>query len=215
VELPFTADQFFHVMRQYNQAVWPAQLGLNLLALIAVGLLAWRRPASDRWISSVLALLWAWTGIVYQLIYFTAINGAAYAFAALCLAGAIVFLWAGLIKQQLVFASHVAGRRIAGVLLVIFAMVVYPLLSVLAGHGYPDMPTFGLPCPTTIFTVGVLCFLKPPYPRYVLLAPVLWAAIGSQAAFLLGVYQDLGLLLAGAIGVVLWLRPGTAHGRTA
>jgi hypothetical protein len=69
------------------------------------------------------------------------------------------------------------------------------------------MPTFGLPCPTTIFTIGTLCLLRTPFPRHVLGAPFLWAAIGSQAAFLLGVYQDLGLLAAGLIGAGLLLKP--------
>jgi hypothetical protein len=48
-----------------------------------------------------------------------------------------------------------------------------------------------LPCPTTIFTIGVLCFLATPHPRYVLLTPILWSVVGTQAAFLFGVHQDL------------------------
>jgi hypothetical protein len=39
MKLPFTPEQFFEVFRQYNEAVWPTQLALNLVALIAIGLL--------------------------------------------------------------------------------------------------------------------------------------------------------------------------------
>lgn len=197
MKLPFTPEQFFDVFRQYNEAVWPAQLALNLIALAAIGLLVWRRPYSDRAISGILALLWAWTGIAYHLIFFTTINQAAFAFGAIFVAGAGAFLWAGVVKGQLAFASSHTTHRILGGVLIVFALVAYPALAELFGHGYPAMPTFGLPCPTTIFTIGVLCFLAAPFPRYVLAAPVLWAAIGCQAAFLLGVYQDLGLLVAG------------------
>lgn len=114
-----------------------------------------------------------------------------------------VFLFAGVIKGQLKFSSDNLSHHILGAALVAFALVIYPILAELLGHGYPAMPTFGLPCPTTIFTIGVLCFLTTPFPRYILVAPILWSAVGSQAAFLLGVYQDLGLLVAGIVAAYL------------
>ncbi|RJQ84622.1 MAG: hypothetical protein C4519_04605 [Desulfobacteraceae bacterium] len=203
MQLPFTAEQFFDLFGQYNEAVWPAQVVLNLLALGAIGLWIQGRPHSGRLISGLLAFLWAWTGIAYHWIYFTTINKAAYAFGLVFILGCAAFLWAGVIKGQLAFTSKNMIQRATGGVLVVFALFVYPALSVLFGHIYPAMPTFGLPCPTTIFTIGMLCFLAAPFPRYVLAAPVLWAAVGSQAAILLGVYQDLGLLIAGIVGVFL------------
>jgi len=69
------------------------------------------------------------------------------------------------------------------------------------------MPTFGLPCPTTIFTFGMLAFLRPPYPRYLFVLPLVWVLIASQAAFLFGMVEDLGLLPAGLVGLWLAWRP--------
>jgi hypothetical protein len=69
------------------------------------------------------------------------------------------------------------------------------------GHDYPATPTFGLPCPTTIFTIGMLMLMTPSTPRWLYIAPLLWTLVGSTAAFLLGVYQDLGLVVAGLAGV--------------
>lgn len=206
MELPFTTAQFFDVMGQYNQAVWPMQFGLTLLALIAVGLLVWRRGYSDRAIAAILGLLWLWTGIAYQLLFFTTINQAAFVFTAIYLAGAAAFFWAGVARGRMRFSATAPLRRAAGLVLLTYALLVYPALSALLGHAYPMTPTFGLPCPTTIFSIGMLCFLATPYPRYPLLAPIAWSAIGSQAAFLFGIYQDLGLLLAGVIGVLLMWR---------
>lgn len=94
-------------------------------------------------------------------------------------------------------------RATAGVALIVFALVVYPVWSAYAGHSYPATPTFGLPCPTTIFTIGVLAFAVPPYPRSPLVAPVLWCFVGAQAAFLLGVQPDLGLVAAALVGIGL------------
>ncbi len=98
-------------------------------------------------------------------------------------------------------------------LLVVFALVVYPAWSVYAGHSYPALPTFGLPCPTTIFTVGLFALLVAPYPRSTIVAPLLWCLIGGQAAFLLGVPADLGLLFAAAVAAVLLAQPRASGAR--
>ena len=94
----------------------------------------------------------------------------------------------------------------------IFAWFIYPAWTYLAGHRYPAFPTFGLPCPTTLFTIGLLAFLVKPYPRSAFVVPVLWCFVGAQAAFAFDVSADLGLIVAGVLGVVLLIRSkdGTA-----
>jgi hypothetical protein len=51
-------------------------------------------------------------------------------------------------------------------------------------------------------------------PRLVSAVPILWAAIGSSAAFILGIRADLALVVAGAILAVDTLAP-LALGRRA
>ncbi len=204
--LPFTAEQFFDVFRAYNQAVWPAQIVLVGLAVAAVVIVALQRAWSGRAVSAVLAFLWAWIAVAYHLTYFAAINPLAYAFAGVSAVGAWVFAWQGVAKGRLQFRFTRSGRVAFGVVLIVFALVVYPAWSAFAGHRYPAMPTFGLPCPTTLFTIGMLALLAPPYPRSALVVPVLWCLVGAQAAFLLDVPQDLGLLVAAAFGVLLIVR---------
>jgi hypothetical protein len=203
MNLPFTRDQFFEVFARYNEGVMPLQLALLLLALSAFGAMVIRRRGSDRVVSAILAGLWLWMGIVYHLIYFAPVNAAAPIFAAMFLAAAALFAWAGVVRGRLVFDGDNRARRIAGHALIAYALVGYPIVSLLLGRQYPDVPTFGVPCPTTIFTMGMLAFLSRPFPRYVLVVPIAWAFIGGQAAFLLSVPEDLGLLLAGLAG--LWL----------
>lgn len=204
--LPFAPDQFFAVFGAYNEAVWPAQFSLLALAVVALILVVFRRTWSDCAISAILAVLWAWLALVYHLAFFTSINQLAYAFAAVSGAGALVFVWHGVVRRKLRFRLTRSIRAACGAALVIFALVIYPAWSTLAGHNYPAMPTFGLPCPTTLFTIGLLAFLVPPYPRSTLVVPVLWCLVGAQAAFLLGVRQDLGLLAAAAVGAFLLVR---------
>ena len=43
MQLPFSIEQFFEIIRNYNGAVWPAQVPLTLLAVGAVALAWWGR----------------------------------------------------------------------------------------------------------------------------------------------------------------------------
>ena len=211
MRLPFSQPQFFEVLGRYNEDLMPLQLGLFLLGLSAFGALVVRRPDSDRVISAILAGLWAWMGIIYHLMYFREVNAAATLFGAAFIGAAAIFVWTGVVQGRLVFDCGNRARRIAGHALLAYSLVAYPILSTMLGREFPELPTFGLPCPTTIFTLGLLAFLAAPFPRIVFVVPVAWALIGAQAAFLLGVYEDLGLLAAGLVGVWLALdRPAEA-----
>lgn len=205
MQLPFTPEQFFDVFRQYNEAVWPAQIALNLLALAALIPVLSPRIAGGRLTAAILALLWAWTGIAYHWVFFSSINKAAWGFGAVFLLGGIAFLWTGVVNGRLGFGARQGIPRLLGWVLIGYALVVYPLLTSRLGHPYPGLPTFGLPCPTTIYSIGLMCFLVTPVPRHVFVAPLIWSLIGSQAAFLLDVYADLGLLMAGLVAVYLML----------
>jgi hypothetical protein len=206
--LPFTVEQFYGVFRDYNTAVWPAQWFLVALAIAALVAVFRPRPWSGVVVSVVLGVLWAWIAMAYHLAFFARISPAAYGFAALSAAGAVAFVWQSVIRRRLAFRWAPGLKATAGVVLVAFALVVYPVWSAYAGHPYPATPTFGLPCPTTIFTIGLLCFAVPPTPRGPLVVPLLWCLVGAQAAFLLGVQPDLGLIAAAVVGMGLLATAG-------
>ena len=210
MQLPFSIEQFFGVFRAYNERVWPSQYILVALALFAVALAAFPRRNSGRGISAVLGLLWVWIGAVYQLLFFTAINPLAYAFSALSVAGGAVFFWQGVVHRRLEFRMARTMRARLGLALIVFALIIYPTWSVLAGHAFPELPTFGLPCPVTLFTIGMLGLAVQPYPRMVLAAPSLWCLVGGQGAFLLDLPQDLGLFVAALFAVFLMVNGGSA-----
>ncbi|MEJ2346974.1 MAG: DUF6064 family protein, partial [Gammaproteobacteria bacterium] len=206
MHLPFTSAAFLGVFRQYNETVWPAQVFLLGLALVTVVLVLKPTRRSGVGVSLILGLFWAWLGVAYHLMFFARINPFAYVFSAASVAGAVTFIWQGVVRRRLHFAWQGNARGLTGSALLVFALIVYPVWSRIAGHPFPSTPTFGLPCPTTLFTVGVLAFLVAPYPRSVYVVPIIWCAVGAQAAFLLGVHQDLALLAAGAAALVLAAR---------
>ena len=201
--IPFTVDQFYSVFTAYNIGVWPMQFPLLALGVLALVFLVRQRSYSSVGISAILAALWLWQAVAYHLAFFTLINPLAYAFAAVFMAGAAGFFWQGVVRRRLNFKVTSGWRARAGWGLMIFAWFIYPAWTYLAGHRYPAFPTFGLPCPTTLFTIGLLAFLVKPYPRSVLLVPILWCFVGSQAAFAFDVQADVGLVVAGVSGLVL------------
>jgi hypothetical protein len=73
------------------------------------------------------------------------------------------------------------------------------------GHFYPAAATFGLPCPTTVATLGLLLWLVPPVPWPLVVIPLLWSAVGTSAAVVLGVREDYALGLAGVLTAIVFL----------
>jgi hypothetical protein len=116
----------------------------------------------------------------------------------------VILLLAGGVGRRLSFGFKPGIYSYAGLLFILYAMVVYPVIGMLLGHGYPDSPCFGVaPCPVTIFTFGLLLLTDRKVPKYVLIIPLLWSFIGFTAAIKLGIREDIGLLVAGVSGAVL------------
>lgn len=205
INLPFSSEEFLEVFARYNDAVWPMQWVLTSAALVCVGLLFCTKPWASRLISLLLAGLWLWMALAYHLALFSEINPAAWWFGILFLLGAVAFDWFGVINDRLRFKAALDAWTVAGAFLLIFALVIYPMIGYGAGRRYPAVPSFGLPCPTTIFTIGLLLFAQAPAPRAVFVVPVSWSVIGALAAFRLDMAEDLGLLGAGAAGVAAML----------
>ena len=201
--MPFTVDQFMDVFKSYNLSIWPFQIFLNIIALFAIIFTIKTYRYSNRINAGILCFLWLWTGIVYHLIFFTSINNAAFIFGAIFIIQALIFIYAGIIKKALSFNSHLNIYGITGAVFIIYALLIYPVLGHLLGHIYPKSPTFGLPCPMTIFTFGLLLWTDSKIPKYVLIIPFLWSVVGFSAAVNLRIYEDFGLLLAGLLGTIL------------
>lgn len=205
--LPFTVEQFVDVFAEYNIALWPAPLVLTALAALCVLSMFTRLRWRGLFISAVLAVLWLWLALAYHWAFFSRINPLAVVFALVSAAGALLFLWHGAHRRSLRFRWQSRPADWLGAALVGYALLVYPVLNALAGHRHPGTATFGLPCPTTLFTIGVLAWLEAPYPRSVLVVPMLWCLVGVQAAFLLDMPADLALAPAALMALVLMAKP--------
>jgi len=206
MQLPFTHEQFLDLFGQYNRTLWPAVLLLWILTVWGLWRLYRRRPGSDRLVAGLLALHWAWAGAVYHLVFFRRINPAAALFGVAFLLQAALLLWRGAFRPHLSFTPSRAlwGRLALG--LIVYALF-YPKIGWLFGLRYPRLPSFGVPCPTTILTAGLLFLAPRREARLLGVIPVLWAGVGGAAAFLLGIRADLALLLAGLLLLIYMLSP--------
>lgn len=202
--LPFGQDAFFALFEQYNYAIWPAQIVAYGLALAALALAARPVVGAGRMIGAILALAWAWNGVVYHVLFFATINFWADLFGAFFVVEALLLLWIGVVRGRLDFR---VGRDVyswIGVALAIFALAIYPLIGWGLGHAWPRAPMFGVaPCPMTIFTMGLLLLAAGRAPLYLAIIPVLWSLVGGTAAWFLGVTEDLALPVAGLGGLAL------------
>jgi hypothetical protein len=209
VALPFTPEQFFGIFAEYNRALWPMALAWWLAAAgVLVGV--WCSSAArSRWLTWLLAALWVWNAVIYHAWLFTRINPAAWLFAAVFGVQAVVLARAA-IRTPVQYFTSSAPVRLLGAGLAVYALA-YPLLTIGFGHRYPATPTFGVPCPTDILTIGVLLTVRGGPPSLAIV-PVLWGFVGGSAALVLGVQTDYVLLAAGAALAIVQVTRATGHG---
>lgn len=208
VELPFTADEFFAMVAQYNLAIWPTQVAAYLLAICTLLLIVNNAPHADRLISGILAIFWLWTGLVFQLLYFRELSGGpALFFGVLMIWQAILLAVVGVVQHRLHFAAKPTPRRLVGATFIFYALYTYPLLSWLAGYHYPFAVFVGVaPCPTAIFTYGLLLWAEPKVPQCLLPILFVWSLFSFEAALSLGMVQDFALPFVALIGTILLVR---------
>lgn len=192
MQLPFSREDFFATFRAYNAAIGFAPLVLLALAIglliVAYSSARWRHRA----IAAGLSLLWIWSGVVYHWGFFSRINPAAHLFGALFLVQAAIIFANGVFRDRLRFDPR-GPRAWVGWVVIAYALAVYPLLGAAAGHGYPSGPSFGAPCPMTMFFFGLMLWTSGRIPVSNMLLPLGWAVVGVAAAVQLGVREDFGL----------------------
>ena len=208
---PSALDRFLRLMETYNGAVWPLQLVAYALAFAALALAFRGSRRSGGIVVGILALFWLWVGIVVNGMFFAAISRAAAAAAVVFVLQGAALVRAALSAGGLRFRARADAYGIAGGALVLYATLGYPAIEHLLGRGFPRSLPFGLvPCPTTVFTLGVLLWSTTRVPVYVLAIPFLYS-LGGVGPVSAGIVEDVGLVAAGlvATGMILY----RDHGR--
>lgn len=196
---PFSIIEFLQVFADYNRAIWPFQIFAYGLGLVAVVAILFPRQWMVRSALVAFAVLWAFVGIGYHLIFFASINPVARVFAGFFVLQAAMFLASALWPGDLRLQPDRSFRTAVGLGVGVYAVAIYPALGFWAGHGGMAGPMFGVaPCPTTMFTIGFLLMARGNWVLWLSIIPILWSLIGLAAALQLAIPEDLVMPLAGA-----------------
>jgi hypothetical protein len=201
MKTPFTAEEFLTVFRNYNESIFPMQIIFYLFGFVVIYFIFKSSPLSGKIISVILSFLWFWMGVVYHIVFFTAINKAAWLFGIIFILQGTLVLTISVFQDKLSFKYHNGSYGVTAFIMVSFALIIYPVIGYALGHRYPSSPTFGLPCPITIFTFGLLLLDNKKYPLIILIIPFAWSVIGFIAAINFGILEDTALLTSGLLTV--------------
>jgi hypothetical protein len=197
--LMFSARTYFRLLELYNLDTWPLHL---LAAGVGVALVLCVRHAdarSGRVAAVLLGLCWLWVAWAFHAARYATINTAAPYFAAgFAIQGAL-----------LLFAGNLpANRDRFGLVLLLLALLGYPLLAPLAERPWPQAEVFGMaPDPTAAVTLALLALA--PRASWVLWpVPLLWSAISGATLWTMQVRDAWVLPLLALLALLLRLRAG-------
>ena len=205
MKTPFTQEQFFGIFEEYNTGTFPFQITLLILGILGVFLIHSKIKNKNSMIGGLLGILWLWSGIVYHMAFFTAINKAAYGFGGIFILQGLFFL-VETYRGKLEFSWSKSTWQFAGYFFIVFGLIIYPIISFLLAKSSLHIISLGLPCPTTIFTFGWLMLTSKRLSKYLLIIPTLWAVIGAMAAINFGIYQDYVMLLAALVANIYLIK---------
>lgn len=205
MNIPFSTEQFFQVIENYNSGTFPAQIIILILTAAAFMLIFSKMDIRSKVIGSFLGLLWIWIGWVYHLAFFTAINPAAHGFGGLFITqGLLILLYT--YRNRLLFIYKPEIKDYTGILLIIFGLIIYPAISYFNEGTWLKTISMGLPCPSTILTFGFFLLTAGKFPVILLVIPSLWSILGLSATMNFGVYQDVMLIVSAIIADAVLVR---------
>lgn len=176
-------------------------LGLGLIAILMVFI---RTKHSSRFISAILAFFYGWIGIQFYMVYFKEFMPFPFVFGILFVVQSLIFIFEGTIRNRISFQFKADLYGLMGALLVFYGIFGYQALEYLLGRGYPEILSFGMfPCPTVIFSLGILLWTGKKFPAYILVYPLIHAFSGYIPAFIIGIIEDIVLIISGLLVLFL------------
>jgi hypothetical protein len=202
-----SAETFWTSVGLYNEALWPVQATLIIVAVsLTYRLIAKPGPRTDVWIKAFLSFAFAWNGIVVFLIYLRnpismTIGTPLFILVAILFA---VDIWA----QKTAFRLPDTRWKRALTFVWLALVVSYPVIGwVFLEHAYPQTLLPTMPCPLTVFAITLVAAAAPKVDRKVFVALLPWALLGLPKCFgALDCYEDCILFASGVYGLIVLIR---------
>lgn len=178
--LLFAPRTYYRLFELYNLELWPLQL-LALALGLAVLVLARRGgERAGRASAVILVLCWLWVAWGFHWQRYASINLAAGYFALAFVAQAALLLWSGVLRGRLAPPATSRLQQRAGLVLLLFALLIFPLIGPLLGRSWTQAEVFGMaPDPTALATLGVLLLVggRPAWGLWPI--PVAWCLLSG------------------------------------
>jgi len=213
--LLFSAQTYYRLFELYNLEWWP--LHILALALGAAVLLLGRRGGerAGRAIAVILALCWLWVAWGFYWQRYASINLAAAYFAWAWGVQALLLLWLGGVRGRLASAPASRLQWRTGRVLLIFALLLFPLIAPLLGRSWTQAELFGMaPDPTALATLGVLLYAgaRPAWALFPI--PVAWCLISGITLWAMDAPDFAVVPLAALLAVLLAIGGAWAGARS-
>jgi hypothetical protein len=184
--LMFSPTAYWRLVERYNREAWPLHLLMAGAGLILLWLAASRGATAGRIVMIVLAAVWLWVGWAFHVRAYSQINWAANYLAAAFAIQAVLMLVSVALPARNSIAAVDSRLRSMGLALAAVGLLLYPLISFVAGRPWPQAETFGLvPEPTALVTLGLLLAMRPALHRLLIVIPTLSLLAGWTTLWLL------------------------------
>lgn len=214
--LLFSPRVYYRLIELHNLAVWPAQAGAALLALLLVRLVAKPVRGSDRLVAVSLGAIWVWVAWSFLWHRYAQINWAASYVAPVYALEGLLFIWVGCARGGLSFALKRTPASAAGLALLLVALFGYPLIAPAVGRNWLAAETFAVvPDPTAAATLAILALSRARDRALLMVVPCLWCFIAGATLWTMGSPDFVAAPLLGlsAIGVAVSRHRSEVHGR--
>lgn len=198
--MPMEPEVYLRLFVRQNLAVWPSQAPALMLGVAAL----WAgRHNRNRIAGLSIGACWVWVGATFHLNLYAELNWAAvYTGWAFIVQGVMLAL-SGFVADP-VRRPHrpPAVVHCAGASLGVFALVVYPVMTVLGERSWRGVELLGIaPDPTALATLGLLLMLNRPVWPFVPI-PVLWCVYSGLTWYAMRWYPGLAVSAAAIVFMI-------------
>jgi hypothetical protein len=203
--LLFSPRTYYRLFELYNLELWPLQLLALALGVALLILLRRGGERAGRAIALILAVSWLWVAWGFHWQRYASINWAAKYFALAFALQALLLLWSGLSGRLTRLQSSSIQRR-AGLGLLLFALLVFPMIGPLLGRSWMQSEVYGMtPDATALATLGLLSLADWRGAVWLWPIPVAWCLISGATLWAMQspgfMIMPLAALLAVAVAV--------------
>ena len=178
--LIFSPESYFKLFEISNQALWPFQLPLLLLALLAIALIYKRPHFTSKLIYSGLGLIWVFVAYWYFNLHYSQISTYAHYLAYAFYAQAcLLFMFAFFSNSESINFEQTNYQKlplVLGVALITYGLIIHPIVSILIwNQPLIRVELFSIaPDPTAIASIGFILLLPAKGSFILTIIPILF-----------------------------------------